>query len=130
MSSIVFPDVCKTPAPGGPIPVPYPIIASGPSNPAQSSKKVKIKPTDKGFAQHMDNLRAAGDADAGAANGVASALKLQKTATGFLNYSFNVKVEGAISAVLMGRGLMHLAPHKRAPAGAEIQTSQTARLSR
>ena len=25
--SMVFPDVCKTPSPGGPVPIPYPNIA-------------------------------------------------------------------------------------------------------
>ena len=128
-SSIVFPDVCKTPSPAGPIPVPYPNIGSSPPNAAGSPKKVKTA-NNKEFAQHMENLRVAGDADAGAANGVASAVTLRQKATNFLMASFKVKAEGAIPAVLIGRGLMNHAPHGSPGAGAEGAPSQTARLSR
>jgi hypothetical protein len=38
--SAVFPDVCKTPSPAGPIPIPYPNIAKA-SDTAKGSKKVK-----------------------------------------------------------------------------------------
>ena len=38
------PDVCKTPSPAGPIPVPYPTIKKG-SDTAKGSKKVKIDGT-------------------------------------------------------------------------------------
>jgi len=38
--SSVFPDVCKTPSPAGPIPIPYPNIAKS-SDTAKGSKKVK-----------------------------------------------------------------------------------------
>jgi hypothetical protein len=39
--SVVFPDVCKTPSPGGPIPIPYPNIGKS-SDTAKGSKKVKM----------------------------------------------------------------------------------------
>ncbi len=125
MTSIVFPDVCKTPAPGGPIPVPYPNIGSSPPSAASSPKKVKL--ADQEFAQHMDNLRAAGDADAGAANGVASARKLQQQATGFLMHAFNLKVEGAMPAVLIGRGLMNHSPLGAPATGPEAPSSRSTR---
>ena len=35
-----FPDVCKTPSPGGPIPIPYPNIAKS-SDTSQGTKKVQ-----------------------------------------------------------------------------------------
>jgi hypothetical protein len=38
--SLVFPDVCKSPAPAGPIPMPYPSIAMS-SDTAKGAKKVK-----------------------------------------------------------------------------------------
>ena len=38
--SPVFPDVCKTPSPGGPIPIPYPNIGMS-SNTSKGAKKVK-----------------------------------------------------------------------------------------
>lgn len=37
-----FPDVCKTPSPGGPIPIPYPNIAKS-SDTSQGTKKVKTE---------------------------------------------------------------------------------------
>ena len=40
-TSAAFPDVCETPSPGGPIPIPYPNIAKS-SDTSSGSKKVKI----------------------------------------------------------------------------------------
>ena len=37
-----FPDVCKTPSPGGPVPIPYPNFAKS-SDTTSGSKKVKIE---------------------------------------------------------------------------------------
>lgn len=37
--TVAFPDVCKTPSPGGPIPLPYPNIARS-ADTAKGSKKV------------------------------------------------------------------------------------------
>jgi len=39
-TSATFPDVCETPSPGGPIPIPYPNIAKS-SDTSSGSKKVK-----------------------------------------------------------------------------------------
>ena len=39
--SRISPDVCKTPSPGGPIPIPYPNVAKS-SDTAKGSKKVKM----------------------------------------------------------------------------------------
>lgn len=44
--TIVFPDVCKTPAPGGPIPIPYPSSAQN-SDTAQESKRTKTSAPEK-----------------------------------------------------------------------------------
>ena len=40
-TSAAFPDVCETPSPGGPIPIPYPNIAKS-SDTSSGSKKVKV----------------------------------------------------------------------------------------
>ena len=40
-TSIAFPDVCKTPTPAGPIPIPYPNVAKS-SDTADGSKTVKM----------------------------------------------------------------------------------------
>lgn len=44
--TIAFPDVCKTPTPGGPIPIPYPNIAKS-SDTAKSPKRTKASAIDK-----------------------------------------------------------------------------------
>jgi hypothetical protein len=54
--TIAFPDVCKTPAPGGPVPVPYPNTAKMGSN-QEAAKKVKTE--NKGSATKMSVLDAA-----------------------------------------------------------------------
>jgi len=87
--SIAFPDVCKTPSPAGPIPIPYPNIAMS-SDTAKGSKKVKmdgnpIMLKDSNFS------KSTGD-EAGSAGGVASSVI--KNIAEFMLYSFDVKVEG------------------------------------
>jgi len=49
--SVVFPDVCKTPSPGGPTPVPYPNIGQS-SDTSKGKKKLKVdgKKTEKNKA--------------------------------------------------------------------------------
>lgn len=84
-----FPDVCKTPTPAGPVPIPYPNVAMA-SDTAQPSKQVKcdgnpICLKDSNFAVST------GD-EAGSAGGVASG-KIKGKAE-FVLYSFDVKVEG------------------------------------
>ncbi len=87
--SIAFPDVCKTPSPGGPIPIPYPNIAQA-TNTSKGPKKVKTDgkmPMVKGAKYTMTS----GD-EAGSAGGVISS-KIKGEAE-FLMYSFDVKFEG------------------------------------
>jgi len=89
-TTIAFPDVCLTPAPPAPpVPIPYPNIAMS-SDTAKGSKKVKgdgnpICLKDSNFS------KSTGD-EAGVNKGVASAKNMGKAE--FVNYSFDVKVEG------------------------------------
>jgi hypothetical protein len=88
--TIAFPDVCKTPSPAGPVPIPYPNVALS-SNTAQGSKQVKcdgnpICLSDSNFSM------SSGDEAGTAGGGVASA-KIKGKAE-FVLYSFDVKVEG------------------------------------
>ena len=67
--SPVFPDVCKTPSPGGPIPIPYPNIGKA-ADTSGGPKKVKVDgvmPMTKGAKYMMSQ----GD-EAGSAGGVVS----------------------------------------------------------
>ncbi len=88
-TSIAFPDVCKTPSPAGPIPIPYPNVAMS-SDTTSGSKTVKMDGNEimlKGANMKMST----GD-EAGVAMGVMSN-KIKGKAE-FLNYSFDVKVDG------------------------------------
>ncbi|MEW6381911.1 MAG: DUF4150 domain-containing protein [bacterium] len=87
--TIAFPDVCKTPSPAGPVPIPYPNIAKS-SDTAKGSKKVKcdgnpICLKDSNFSMST------GD-EAGSAGGVVSSKTKGKAE--FVNFSFDVMVEG------------------------------------
>lgn len=88
-TTIAFPDVCKTPSPAGPVPIPYPNTAQS-SDSSKTAKKVNcdgnaVCVSDSNF------MMSSGD-EAGAAMGVASN-KIKGKAE-FVNYSFDVKVEG------------------------------------
>jgi hypothetical protein len=88
--SIAFPDVCKTPSPGGPIPIPYPNIGKA-SDTSQGPKKVTTDgkmPMVKGAKYSMST----GDEAGSAGGGVVS--NTTKGVCEFMLYSFNVKFEG------------------------------------
>jgi len=87
--SIVFPDVCKTPTPGGPVPIPYPNIAkSSDTSGGPSTVKCDGKmPMVKGSTYS----KSSGD-EAGSVGGVASGVN--QNVAEFMLYSFNVKMEG------------------------------------
>ncbi len=84
-----FPDVCKTPTPGGPVPIPYPNIAMS-TDTASGSSTVKVQGNPimlKGSSFQMST----GD-EAGSAMGVVSN-KIKGKAEPVM-YSFDVKVDG------------------------------------
>lgn len=84
-----FPDVCKTPTPAGPIPIPYPNIAQS-SDTAKGASTVKSdgNPT----CVKDSNFKMSTGDEAGSALGVASN-KIKGKAE-FVNFSFDVKFEG------------------------------------
>jgi len=99
--SIVFPDVCKTPSPAGPIPIPYPNIGKS-SDATNGPKEVKTDgqmPMVKGAKYSMST----GD-EAGSAGGVLSSTT--KGECEFMLYSFDVKFEGK-NVCRMGDPLFH-----------------------
>jgi Toxin PAAR-like domain len=100
--SAVFPDVCKTPSPGGPIPIPYPNIGKS-SDTSKGPKKVKSDekmPMVKGAQYRMTS----GD-EAGTAGGGVISNKIKGPAE-FMMYSFDVKFEGK-NVCRMGDPLFH-----------------------
>jgi uncharacterized Zn-binding protein involved in type VI secretion len=85
-----FPDVCKTPTPGGPVPIPYPNIAMS-KDTANGSKSVSIDGNPIMLKGSYFST-STGDEAGTAGGGVAS--NTTKGKAEFVNYSFDVKVEG------------------------------------
>jgi len=99
--STVFPDVCKTPSPAGPVPIPYPNIgkaadtSAGPSSVTVDGSMPMVK--DAKYAL------TSGD-EAGSAGGVVSGVFAGEAE--FSMYSFDVKLEGR-NACRLGDPLLH-----------------------
>lgn len=88
--TIAFPDVCKTPSPGGPIPIPYPNIAMS-TDTAKGTKKVKCD--GKSVCVKDSNFKMSTGDEAGSAGGGVASNKIKGKAE-FVNFSFDVKFEG------------------------------------
>jgi hypothetical protein len=87
--AINFPDVCKTPSPAGPIPIPYPNIAkSGDAD--KGAKKVKVD--GEKLVLKTSNFKTSTGDEAGSAKGLVSSKTKGKAE--FVNYSFDIKAEG------------------------------------
>jgi len=84
-----FPDVCKTPTPGGPIPIPYPNIGDL-SQADKTSENVKIN--GKPIILEDSEIPSSNGDEAGSIGGVVSG-KIKGKVT-FTTYSSTVKVEG------------------------------------
>jgi uncharacterized Zn-binding protein involved in type VI secretion len=88
--TIAFPDVCKTPAPPAPpVPIPYPNVAMS-SDLAKGSKKVKCDGNP--IALKDSNFRISTGDEPGTLGGIVSGKTKGKAE--FVNFSFDVKVEG------------------------------------
>ncbi|WP_339720032.1 DUF4150 domain-containing protein [uncultured Paraglaciecola sp.] len=88
--TIAFPDVCKTPSPAGPIPIPYPNIAMS-SDTAKGTKKVKCDGNP--VCVKDSNFKTSTGDEAGTAGGGIVSSKTKGKAE-FINFSFDVKFEG------------------------------------
>lgn len=90
ISMSTIPDVCKTPSPAGPVPIPYPNIAQqssledGTTTVTAKGAMIAIKGSHYGSSK--------GD-EAGTAGGVKSSSNMK--ATDWISYSFDVKMDGA-----------------------------------
>ena len=99
--SMVFPDVCKTPSPAGPIPIPYPNIgkaadtSSGPSTVTTDGEMPMVKTAKYSMTS--------GD-EAGSVGGVISSSV--KGEAEFMLYSFDVKFESN-NVCRMGDPMFH-----------------------
>jgi hypothetical protein len=89
-TTIAFPDVCKTPSPGGPIPIPYPNIARS-SDTANGTKTVSV--SGNPVCVKDSNFSTSTGDEAGTAGGGVASTKTKGKAE-FVNFSFDVKFEG------------------------------------
>jgi hypothetical protein len=117
-----FPDVCQTPTPVGPVPIPYPNLASlAMANPGTCSMKVLIVNKPAATIQTMIML-SNGD-EAGAAGGVVSGLFIGPCQ--FKLGSSVVQIEGN-PAVYLGSVIgQNGAANANMPVGSQISPSQT-----
>lgn len=93
-----IPDVCKTPSPAGPIPIPYPNIAMS-SSLADGTTTVKVEgkmAAVKGSKYSQSN----GD-NAGVAGGVVSSSFMKEAE--WILFSFDVKMDGGNACRLMDK---------------------------
>lgn len=89
ISTATIPDVCKTPSPGGPVPIPYPNIAT------QSTLKggtTTVKAKGQMIAVKGSQYGSSNGDEAGTAGGVKSGVNMK--ATDWITYSFDVKFDG------------------------------------
>ncbi len=99
-----IPDVCKTPTPGGPVSIPYPVIVSMSSDLKKGSKKVKFDGGNSAAVKGSEFSRCTGD-EPGTVGGVKSSTNM-KEATWIL-YSFDVKIEGKNACRLSDKMMMN-----------------------
>jgi hypothetical protein len=88
--SIVMPDVCKTPTPGGPVPIPYPNTGKS-ADASEGPKSVTIN-GEMPMVKDAKYSTSVGDEAGSAGGGVMSGTT--KGPAEFMLYSFDVKMEG------------------------------------
>ena len=86
-----LPDVCKTSTPGGPVPIPYPIIFSFAKDLTKGTKTVKADGKKMIAVKGSQFSRCTGD-EPGKIGGVKSNTNMKEAK--WLMYSFNVKMDG------------------------------------
>jgi hypothetical protein len=103
VATATIPDVCKTPSPGGPVPIPYPNIARS-SDLAKGTRTVVADGGHSIAVKGSEFSRSQGD-EPGTAGGVKSGT-FTKEAT-WLSYSMDVKMEGRNACRLTDKMLMN-----------------------
>ena len=104
IANSTIPDVCKTPSPAGPVPIPYPVIISMSSDLDKGSKTVKADGGNMIAIKDCEFSRCTGD-EAGTAGGVVSST-FGKEAK-FILYSFDVKIDGGNACRLSDKMTMN-----------------------
>lgn len=116
-----FPDVCKTPTPAGPVPIPYPNIAMlTQADGGTVSSKVKIMGK-KAATEATEITMSSGD-EAGSVGGVVS--NKMKGSAKFKQGSSKVKIEGKGAAYMGAMVGQNDASNSNMPAGHQVAPSQ------
>lgn len=116
------PDTCKTPSPGGPVPVPYPNLTQlMQANPGTCSKKVKVMNQPVVIKNTVINM-STGDEGGTAGGGVVS--NMIKGPVTFVKGSMKVTVEGQ-PAIHQTCPTKHNGMSANVPAGMVVSPSQT-----
>jgi Domain of unknown function (DUF4150) len=94
ISAATLPDVCKTPSPGGPVPIPYPNISQA----ATLSKGSTTVKADGGnmIANKGSEFSVSNGDNSGVAGGVKSSTFMKEST--WITYSFDVKIQGKMLA--------------------------------
>ncbi len=100
--STVFPDVCKTASPGGPVPIPYPNTAKS-ADTTGGSSTVKID-GESAMLKGSNYCMSVGDEAGSAGGGVISSTIKGKAE--FIMYSFDIQIEGK-NVCRLGDPLFH-----------------------
>ena len=90
ISTAMAPDVCKTPSPGGPVPIPYPNIAQADS---LSDGTTTVKADGQMVAIKGSKYASSSGDEAGTAGGVLSGVNMKEAE--WVSFSFDVKMDGA-----------------------------------
>jgi uncharacterized Zn-binding protein involved in type VI secretion len=104
MAKSTLPDVCKTPSPSGPVPMPYPVIVSQSNSLSKGTKTVKVDGKKMAAVKGSQYSSCNGD-EPGTAGGIKSSTDM-KEAT-WLSYSFDVKIDGKNACRLGDRMMMN-----------------------
>jgi len=86
------PDVCKTPSPAGPVPIPYPVIVSRSGDLANGTTTFKVDGGNMVSIKGSEYSRCTGD-EPGTAGGVKSSTNMKEAK--WILYSFDVKFDGS-----------------------------------
>ena len=114
-----MPDVCKTPTPVGPVPIPYPNMG----NVAQATKtSTKVKFVNKEVVLENSEIPMSQGDEAGTAGGVVSGRNMDKIV--FKKGSSKVQIEGK-GCVYLTAMTGHNGSNANMPAGNQIAPSQT-----
>lgn len=89
-TTMAFPDVCKTPSPGGPVPIPYPNVARS-SDADKTARSVTVQGNE--LCVKDSNFSTSTGDEAGTAGGGVASSKTKGKAE-FASFSFDVEVEG------------------------------------